>query len=76
MSVLEQMRRKYGFSGGKYEPNPGCAFCSGTGERKRKNGKMDFCVCLFVNHAFSDDVGRGLASVAAEIGRKTGGTAE
>jgi hypothetical protein len=44
----------------KYPPNESCKFCSGTGLKKSGS----FCICLFVNHSYSDSIGRELCNFA------------
>ena len=65
---LAELREKYHFDSGKYEPKPDCDFCHGEGERVvPKTGKMTFCICLFVDHNFSTEAGRGLANIVREL---------
>lgn len=65
--TLNELRTKYGFSSGKYEPNQSCKFCKGTGERRSKDGTLRFCICLFVDHDLSDFVGDSLSGVAKKL---------
>lgn len=67
MSRLEDLRFKYGFDGGKYDPKPDCEFCRGTGERKLRDGREHFCICLFVDHDMSDFAGKSLAETATKL---------
>lgn len=69
MSKLNELRTKYGFTGGAYEPNPNCKFCKGAGERmlKTKPPRMNFCICLFVHHSVSDFAGTSLGETARKI---------
>lgn len=65
---LVELREKYHFDGGNYEPKPDCDFCHGEGERTvLRTGEMTFCICLFVDHGFSTEAGHGLAKVAREL---------
>ncbi len=51
---LQQLREKYGLGpGAKYDPNPDCTWCKGTGERPVKDG-LSFCGCLYIEHSFSN----------------------
>ena len=64
--TLEQLKIKYCLSdGAKNEPKADCRFCKGTGEKlvKRLNC-LTFCICLFVDHEASDDIGQSLADFA------------
>lgn len=68
MTRLKELRVKYGFDGGNYEPKPGCKFCRGSGERRLKNrDEMTFCICLYVDHSVSDIAGDTLASTARKL---------
>jgi hypothetical protein len=53
--------------GGRYEPNPSCKFCKGTGEKMLKDGRLTFCICLFVAQDWSDFAGDTLAKTARTI---------
>lgn len=68
MPTLADLKQKYGLEGGKYEPNPACKFCHGAGEKKiksgRRKGELTFCVCLFVDHSASDEIGTMLSDFA------------
>lgn len=50
--TLAELKAKYGIGdGAKYEPNPNCGQCKGTGERDghdRAGPVKRFCMCLFV----------------------------
>ena len=67
MSVLTKLREKYKFNGGSYEPKPDCKFCKGTGEKPLKNGKLTFCICLYIEHDLSDFAGDSLAELAKKL---------
>lgn len=68
---LEELRNKYKFQGGQYEPKPDCKFCNGTGERKLKHrDTFTFCICLFVDHSMSDFAGDSLSKIAKELKEK------
>lgn len=69
MATLNELRSKYGFEGGNYEPNPQCKFCRGSGERTSKAG-LRFCICLFVEHSLSDFAGDSLSQVAKKMRNK------
>ena len=74
MATLAELRTKYKFDGGKYEPKSDCKFCGGTGEKKLKNREgSTFCICLFVGHEESDFIGDALAETATRLlkGMKT-----
>ena len=67
MSTLSEIRVKYNLTGGKYDPNPACKHCRGTGERHVKKLNRDtFCICLFVAPEASDEMGDMLGSVAKQ----------
>lgn len=67
-SRLQELRKKYRLEGGKYEPNPDCKFCKGAGERTVKStGKMTFCVCLFIEPGFSNEMGTMLGETAKKL---------
>lgn len=66
--TLNELKSKYGLGdGAKYEPFPDCKFCHGAGERTCKDGKVRFCICLFVEHSMSDFVGETLGQVAKKL---------
>lgn len=67
MSRLAELKLKYNMQGGKYEPNPSCKFCKGTGEKTLKDGRLTFCICLFVSPDLSDFAGDSLAETARKI---------
>ena len=74
--TLSELTQKYGLRGAKYEPNPDCKFCKGTGEKplKRKRHNIltgeelpdthTFCICLYVDHSASNEIGGMLGSFA------------
>lgn len=71
MATLAELRTKYRLGGGKYEPNPNCKFCKGTGEKPVKSqNRLTFCICLFVAPDMSDFAGDGLAAVAKKMKSK------
>ena len=52
----------------KYGPNPNCDFCRGTGVKHIvKLNKDRFCICTFVNHDCSNDVGKMLGKHAKKM---------
>lgn len=69
MSILQSIRSKYNLSAGaKYEPNPQCKFCKGTGERAvPRTGKTTFCICLYASPDMSNEAGLMLGKVASEM---------
>ena len=69
MSTLTELRAKYEFEGGKYEPKQDCKFCKGAGERMAKMTppRMTFCICLFVDHELSEFAGDSLAATARKL---------
>lgn len=67
MATLTELRAKFGFKGGSYDPKPDCKFCKGTGEKTLKSGKTTFCICLFVGHDMSDLAGETLAATAKKL---------
>lgn len=77
MATLRELQAKYNLTGGNYEPKPGCKFCHGTGEKKRKDGKLTFCICLFVEPSLSDFAGDSLSALAkkelAKLAKAEGG---
>lgn len=38
-------------TGMKYEPDPDCEWCDGTGESRRRSGDVLPCICTYVDHA-------------------------
>lgn len=65
MATLQDLRSKYNFTGGSYEPKPDCKFCNGTGEKKLKcSDRHTFCICLFIDHEHSDFAGDSLGEAA------------
>ena len=69
--TLAELREKYDLSeGAKYEPKPDCRHCGGAGERELKDGSMMFCLCLFVEHSASDEIGSMLGQTAREMLRE------
>ncbi len=69
MSTLAELREKYQFTGGKYEPWTGCPYCKGTGERRTKSAltPVTFCVCLFVSFESVVAVQESLAKAALDV---------
>lgn len=67
--TLAELKSKYNLGdGAKHEPKADCRFCRGTGEKiVWRTGKLTFCICLFVDHDASDDVGEMLATTAKNI---------
>jgi len=66
--TLTELRTKYKLEDGNYEPNPNCKHCKGAGERpiKSRPHEMTFCICLFVDHAASDEIGSMLGQLASK----------
>jgi len=69
MTTLKAIREKYQLGdGAKYEPNPNCKFCKGTGEKTIKRGRFagepSFCICLFTEPEFSNELGSMLGGWA------------
>ena len=64
--TLAALKEKYKLESAMYEPNPECKFCNGNGEKpvKRQTGELTFCICLFVESNFSDEIGGLLGSFA------------
>ena len=59
----EERKAKYPRS--KFDPLPGCKHCGGTGERFiKKLNTTTFCICLFVDHAFCEELGIIIGNVA------------
>jgi len=57
----------------KYPPKEGCKRCKGTGfiklkpELQQKLGKTEVtCICLFVDHEYSDELGNMLGEFATQ----------
>ncbi len=77
MMTLGELKAKYELGdGAKYEPNPLCELCGGTGERqlKRKMSVLSdpfdgttFCHCLFIEPDFSNEAGQMLSGFAAKM---------
>lgn len=67
--TLEELKAKYSLGdGAKNEPKSWCKFCDGKGERFNKNSnRMQFCICLFVDHAMSDFAGDSLSATAKKL---------
>lgn len=63
--MLKELIEKYNLKGAKYEPNPNCKFCHGTGEKfiKRRND-YSFCICLYIDPNHSDEIGDMLKEFA------------
>ena len=65
---LPALREKHSIIGNVHEPNPACKFCTGSGERPIKRGRwageMTPCICLFVDHDASDEIGTLLGNHA------------
>ncbi|MAT51542.1 MAG: hypothetical protein CMK32_10205 [Porticoccaceae bacterium] len=59
MPSLSELKNKYGLGeSAKYEPYQKCKHCQGNGERWiKKLQRWHFCICLFVNHEASDEIG-------------------
>lgn len=67
MATLSEIKAKYNMIGGNYDPNPACKFCNGSGEKiVKRTGKLTFCICLFVDHSASDDIGTLLGKFATD----------
>lgn len=78
MATLEELKKKYNIDRATREPNPSCKFCKGTGEKplvkRRKNVRTGrptdethtFCICLFIDHSASDDIGDSLSEFATQ----------
>lgn len=68
MSTLAELKQKYKLQGGNHEPNPNCKFCKGSGEKpiKSRPGDLTFCICLFVDHSASDEIGTSLGQFATK----------
>jgi hypothetical protein len=54
--VLEALQAKYPDRKGiKYEPDPNCHWCKGTGEATNGRGQKHPCICTYVgDHAAAD----------------------
>ena len=62
--MLSALKEKYSLGdGAQYEPNPDCKHCKGSGERMSRAGET-FCICLFVDHDASDEIGTLLSDFA------------
>jgi hypothetical protein len=49
-------------------PNPDCKFCNGTGEKWVEKHNQGYpCVCLFIDHQYSDELGTMLSETAKKI---------
>lgn len=69
--TLAELREKYDLSeSAKYEPKLDCRHCGGAGERVVSGGKTMFCICLFVEHNASDEIGSMLGEAARETLRE------
>ena len=68
MTSLAELKQKYRLDLAKYEPNPNCKFCKGSGEKpiKRQPGEITFCICLFIEPEFSDEIGGLLGQFATK----------
>lgn len=86
MATLTELKAKYQLDRAKYEPNPHCKFCKGTGEKPLKRTRKNiitgeeqpeprthtFCICLFVEHDASDEIGDMLGHFASQKLREMG----
>lgn len=53
---------------GNYEPKSDCVFCNGTGKKfVEKHNQSYPCICLFVDHNYSEEVGKVLSETAKKI---------
>ena len=66
MSTLAELKTRYKIDKAKFEPNPSCKFCHGNGEKPTTvtRSGLTFCICLFVDHEVSDDIGTQLGNIA------------
>lgn len=65
---LAELKLKHGCESARNEPKPDCRHCQGIGERPirsgRRKGDMVPCICLFVDHKASDEIGTSLGQFA------------
>ena len=67
--TLAELKAKYSLgAGAQYEPKPGCRHCKGVGERgiKSRHHEKAFCICLYVSHEASDEIGASLGQFASK----------
>lgn len=73
--TLNELKSKYNLTNAKYEPKSDCQFCKGAGERAVKSQPSRYvpCICIFVDHEVSDEVGTSLGRLATkELARLRG----
>ena len=72
--TLAELKAKYKIESAKYEPKPDCLFCKGTGERpiKSRPTEKTFCICLYVDHSASDEIGQMLGKHATDMLKRAG----
>ncbi len=66
--TLAELKLKYKLDRAKREPKADCKFCQGVGERpiKSRPNEKTFCICLFVDHVASDEIGASLSEFAKQ----------
>ena len=65
--TTEERLAKYPTS--HYDPKPDCKSCHGKGERSitmPSDGRVvvSCCICIFVDHEFSEDMGKQIGAIA------------
>lgn len=51
-----------------HDPKPDCVFCHGTGEKWVKKHNQGYpCICIFVDHEYSEELGTMIGQTAKTI---------
>lgn len=70
MATLAELKTKYKLGdSAKHEPKTDCWHCKGSGERpiKSRPHQLTFCICLYVDHSASNEIGASLGQHASRM---------
>lgn len=59
---MASLKEKYPTS--NHAPNPSCERCGGTGERVHHTGRIQPCICIYVDHSFASEAAQMITDVA------------